>query len=73
MQEAKDRLEKEVRPTASLEDILEYLAFAIYKQGNLKRALLLTDELYKLSNICLNVSILFGKRTKLKRRKNFLF
>ncbi|VDN54900.1 unnamed protein product [Dracunculus medinensis] len=49
MQEAKDRLEKEVRPTASLEDILEYLAFAIYKQGNLKRALLLTDELYKLN------------------------
>ncbi|MFH4982414.1 hypothetical protein AB6A40_009123 [Gnathostoma spinigerum] len=49
MQEARDRVEKENPPTAELEDILEYLAFALYKQGNLKRALLLTDELVRLA------------------------
>ncbi|VDN00578.1 unnamed protein product, partial [Onchocerca ochengi] len=48
MQEARERVEKEVTPTANLEDILEYLAFSLYKQGNLKRALLLTDELYRM-------------------------
>lgn len=48
MQEAKDRVEKENPPTASLEDILEFLAFALYKQGNLKRALQLTDQLVRL-------------------------
>ncbi|VDO62053.1 unnamed protein product [Onchocerca flexuosa] len=49
MQEARERAEKETVPTAKLEDILEYLAFSLYKQGNLKRALLLTDELYRMS------------------------
>ncbi|VDM99150.1 unnamed protein product, partial [Onchocerca ochengi] len=49
MQEARERVEKEVTPTANLEDILEYLAFSLYKQGNLKRALLLTDELYRMN------------------------
>uniref|UniRef100_F1L319 procollagen-proline 4-dioxygenase n=1 Tax=Ascaris suum TaxID=6253 RepID=F1L319_ASCSU len=49
MQEAKDRVEKENPPTASLEDILEFLAFALYKQGNLKRALQLTDQLVRLA------------------------
>ncbi|KHN73657.1 Prolyl 4-hydroxylase subunit alpha-1 [Toxocara canis] len=49
MQEAKDRVEKEDPPSASLEDILEFLAFALYKQGNLKRALQLTDELVRLA------------------------
>uniref|UniRef100_A0A8R1TND4 procollagen-proline 4-dioxygenase n=1 Tax=Onchocerca volvulus TaxID=6282 RepID=A0A8R1TND4_ONCVO len=49
MQEARERLEKEAVPTADLEDILEYLAFSLYKKGNLKRALLLTDELYHMN------------------------
>ncbi|KAM3718366.1 Prolyl 4-hydroxylase subunit [Dirofilaria immitis] len=49
MQEARERVEKEIIPTANLEDILEYLAFSLYKQGNLKRALLLTDELYRIN------------------------
>ncbi|VDM92839.1 unnamed protein product [Onchocerca ochengi] len=49
MQEARERAEKEAIPTANLEDILEYLAFSLYKKGNLKRALLLTDELYHMN------------------------
>lgn len=49
MQEAQKRVQKEGKPTADPEDILEYLAFSLYKQGNLKRALLLTDELYRMS------------------------
>uniref|UniRef100_A0A8R1XNM9 procollagen-proline 4-dioxygenase n=1 Tax=Onchocerca volvulus TaxID=6282 RepID=A0A8R1XNM9_ONCVO len=49
MQEARDRLEKEVVPTANLNDILEYLAISLYKQGNLKRALLFTDELCRIN------------------------
>uniref|UniRef100_A0A2K6VMQ6 P4Ha_N domain-containing protein n=1 Tax=Onchocerca volvulus TaxID=6282 RepID=A0A2K6VMQ6_ONCVO len=49
MQEARERVEKEAVPTANLEDILEHLAFSMYKQGNLKRALLLTDELYRMN------------------------
>ncbi|VDM94698.1 unnamed protein product, partial [Onchocerca ochengi] len=46
MQEARERIKTEAVPTANLEYILDYLAFSLYKQGNLKRALLLTDELY---------------------------
>ncbi|VDM99934.1 unnamed protein product, partial [Onchocerca ochengi] len=46
--EARERVEKEAIQTANLEDILEYLAFSLYIQGNLKRALLLTDELYRM-------------------------
>uniref|UniRef100_A0A2K6VMM0 procollagen-proline 4-dioxygenase n=1 Tax=Onchocerca volvulus TaxID=6282 RepID=A0A2K6VMM0_ONCVO len=49
MQEARERIEKEAIPTANLEDILDYLTFSLYKQGNLKQALLLTDELYRMS------------------------
>uniref|UniRef100_A0A8R1XPL3 procollagen-proline 4-dioxygenase n=1 Tax=Onchocerca volvulus TaxID=6282 RepID=A0A8R1XPL3_ONCVO len=49
MQEARGRVEKEPVPTANLEDILEYLAFSLYEQGNLKRALLLMDELYRMN------------------------
>uniref|UniRef100_A0A183EQS5 TPR_REGION domain-containing protein n=1 Tax=Gongylonema pulchrum TaxID=637853 RepID=A0A183EQS5_9BILA len=49
MQEARERVQKEAVPTVSLEDVLEYLAYSLYKQGNLKRALLLTDELYRMS------------------------
>ncbi|KAH7731564.1 Protein PHY-2 [Aphelenchoides avenae] len=48
MQESMDRAEKENPPTATEADILEYLAFALYKQGNVKRALLATDRLYKI-------------------------
>ncbi|MCP9261189.1 Prolyl 4-hydroxylase subunit alpha-1 [Dirofilaria immitis] len=47
MQEARERVEKETVPTANLEVILEHLAFSLYKQDNLKRALLVTDELYR--------------------------
>ncbi|VBB33991.1 unnamed protein product [Acanthocheilonema viteae] len=49
MQEAQERVQNESKPTVDTEDILEYLAFALYKQGNLKRALLLTDELYRMN------------------------
>lgn len=46
-----ERSEKENPPAATEADILEYLAFALYKQGNVKRALLATERLYK---ICTN-------------------
>ncbi|KAM3722357.1 Prolyl 4-hydroxylase subunit [Dirofilaria immitis] len=49
MQEARERVENENVPTANLENILENLAFSLYKQGNVKRALLLTDELYRIN------------------------
>ncbi|VDM99496.1 unnamed protein product, partial [Onchocerca ochengi] len=49
MQEARERVEKETIPTANLQDIIDYLAFSLYEQGNLKRALLLTDELYRMN------------------------
>lgn len=49
MQEAMDRSKQEESPTATEADILEYLAFALYKQGNVKRALLATDRLYELN------------------------
>uniref|UniRef100_A0A8R1XP82 procollagen-proline 4-dioxygenase n=1 Tax=Onchocerca volvulus TaxID=6282 RepID=A0A8R1XP82_ONCVO len=49
MQEARERVEKEAVRSANLDDILEYLAFSLYKQGNLKRALLLADELYRMN------------------------
>ncbi|KAM3719703.1 Prolyl 4-hydroxylase subunit [Dirofilaria immitis] len=49
IQEARERVEKEVVPAANLEHILEYLAFSLYKQDNLKRDLLLTDELYRMN------------------------
>ncbi|VDM94413.1 unnamed protein product, partial [Onchocerca ochengi] len=49
MQEARERVEKETIPTTNLEDVLEHLAFSLYEQGNPKRALLLTDELYRMN------------------------
>ncbi|KAK6101570.1 Prolyl 4-hydroxylase subunit alpha-1 [Brugia pahangi] len=49
MQEARERIQKETKPTADPESILDHLAFSLYKQGNLKRALLLTDELYRMN------------------------
>lgn len=48
MQEALDRLVGEKEKTADIEDVLEYLAFGLYKQGNLKHALRLTDQLYRI-------------------------
>ncbi|VDN02691.1 unnamed protein product, partial [Onchocerca ochengi] len=48
MQEARERVKKETGPMMIVEDILEYLAFSLYEQGNLKRALLLVDELYRM-------------------------
>uniref|UniRef100_A0A0R3RL89 Fe2OG dioxygenase domain-containing protein n=1 Tax=Elaeophora elaphi TaxID=1147741 RepID=A0A0R3RL89_9BILA len=47
MEEAEERLRNEMpHETVQLKEILEYLAFALFKQGNLKRALLLTEQLY---------------------------
>lgn len=48
MQEAQLRLENEDPPTAKIGDVLEYLAFSLYKQGNIKRALALTKKLVQL-------------------------
>uniref|UniRef100_A0A0N4ZCK5 procollagen-proline 4-dioxygenase n=1 Tax=Parastrongyloides trichosuri TaxID=131310 RepID=A0A0N4ZCK5_PARTI len=45
MQEAMKRLENETPRTVDYTEILEYLAFALYKQGNVKRALALTKKL----------------------------
>lgn len=46
MQEALERAEED--ESISESEILEYLAFALYKQGNVKRALLSTDRLYEI-------------------------
>uniref|UniRef100_A0A0K0FJG2 procollagen-proline 4-dioxygenase n=1 Tax=Strongyloides venezuelensis TaxID=75913 RepID=A0A0K0FJG2_STRVS len=45
MQEALIRLENETPRTVEFTEILEYLAFALYKQGNVKRALAMTKKL----------------------------
>ncbi|VDO89613.1 unnamed protein product [Heligmosomoides polygyrus] len=44
MEEAKRRLEKEEQPTARLEQILEYLSYSLFKQGNPKHALRLPNH-----------------------------
>uniref|UniRef100_A0A915DIP8 Fe2OG dioxygenase domain-containing protein n=1 Tax=Ditylenchus dipsaci TaxID=166011 RepID=A0A915DIP8_9BILA len=49
MDEALDRLKREMPQTSSEADILEYLAFALYKQGNVKKALQVTDRLYEIA------------------------
>lgn len=46
MEEAMARAHREDPPTASEPEILEYLAFAMYQQGNVKRALAMTKRLY---------------------------
>ena len=51
MQEAYNRVEKENSPTASMTDILEYLSFSLYKQGNVKRALALTKQLTAIGSL----------------------
>lgn len=48
MQEALDRYEEEYAKTIDKADILEYLAFSNFQQGNLRLALKLTDELLRL-------------------------
>uniref|UniRef100_A0A182PPX1 procollagen-proline 4-dioxygenase n=1 Tax=Anopheles epiroticus TaxID=199890 RepID=A0A182PPX1_9DIPT len=48
MREAMDRLTSEVNRTATKEDVLEYLAFSTFKQGNIQTALLMTEELLEL-------------------------
>uniref|UniRef100_A0A914BYM0 procollagen-proline 4-dioxygenase n=1 Tax=Acrobeloides nanus TaxID=290746 RepID=A0A914BYM0_9BILA len=45
MQEALDRIKIEKPPTKRESDILEYYAYALYQQGNPKRALVLTKRL----------------------------
>nr|CDJ84261.1 Oxoglutarate iron-dependent oxygenase domain containing protein [Haemonchus contortus] len=48
MEEAKRRLAQEAVPTANLGQILEYLAYSLFIQGNPKHALQLTEELNRL-------------------------
>ncbi|KAJ1355034.1 Prolyl 4-hydroxylase subunit alpha-1 [Parelaphostrongylus tenuis] len=48
MEEAKKRLEEESEPTADMRQVLEYLSYSMYKQGNLKHALKLIEQLYEL-------------------------
>lgn len=48
MKEAEGRLNKEKNETISQSDILEYLAFSIYKQGDLSLALDLTNKLLEI-------------------------
>lgn len=48
MMEALEKIGYENPPTKKESDILEYLAYALYKQGNTKRALVLTKKLAKL-------------------------
>lgn len=49
MLEAMDRLNRETPPTMEEWEILEYLSFSLYQQGNIKRALSLTRRLIKLN------------------------
>lgn len=48
MTEALERSKREDPPTIPEYEILEYLAFAQYKQGNVKHALQTTDRLFKI-------------------------
>ncbi|KAK6014530.1 tetratricopeptide repeat protein [Ostertagia ostertagi] len=48
MEEARRRLQHEDEPTANLGQILEYLAYSLFKQGNPKHALQLSEELIAL-------------------------
>ncbi|XP_001867743.2 prolyl 4-hydroxylase subunit alpha-1 [Culex quinquefasciatus] len=48
MREAMDRLSQEVNRTTTKADVLEYLAFSTFKQGNVQTALLMTNELLEL-------------------------
>jgi prolyl 4-hydroxylase len=48
MQEALNRLEHEQPPSIAESEVLEYLAFSLYQQGNIKRALHMTKRLVEL-------------------------
>lgn len=48
MQEADRRLSTEKTPTVKRADILDYLSYAMYEQGNVERALVLSKQLRKL-------------------------
>ncbi|KRY72310.1 Prolyl 4-hydroxylase subunit alpha-2, partial [Trichinella pseudospiralis] len=48
MQEALNRVEHENPPSVDEAEILEYLAFGMYQQGNVKRALQLTKRLQRI-------------------------
>ena len=48
MSEAMNKLEKEENKTMNKSDIIDYLSFALYQQGNVGHALALTNELLSL-------------------------
>ena len=48
MQEAMERYHEEINKTITKSDILEYLAFSTYMQGNVRRALQMTNELLEI-------------------------
>ncbi|KIH50495.1 hypothetical protein ANCDUO_19427 [Ancylostoma duodenale] len=48
-EEARRRLHHETVKTADLEQVMEYLSYSLYKQGNLKHALQLVEELFAMS------------------------
>ncbi|XP_055525461.1 prolyl 4-hydroxylase subunit alpha-1-like [Wyeomyia smithii] len=48
MREAMDRLSHEVNRTTTKADVLEYLAFSTFKEGNMQTALVMTNELLEL-------------------------
>jgi prolyl 4-hydroxylase len=48
MQEALNRLEHEEPSSISESEVLEYLAFSLYQQGNIKRALHMTRRLVEI-------------------------
>jgi len=48
MTEAMERFYEEENKTSTKPDILEYLAFSTYQQGNVRRALQMTNELLQL-------------------------
>ncbi|ETN81225.1 oxidoreductase, 2OG-Fe(II) oxygenase family protein [Necator americanus] len=49
MEEARRRLHHETVKTADLEQVLEYLSYSLYKQGNLKHSLQLVEELFAMN------------------------
>lgn len=68
MQEALNRAYHEKTPTAQESDILEYLAFSMYQQGNIRRAIKLTKRLAHLGKIAKSIDwarrSLFGQLKK---------
>ncbi|VDN36498.1 unnamed protein product, partial [Cylicostephanus goldi] len=49
MEEARRRLYHETVKTADLEQIMEFMSYSLYKQGNLKHALQMVEELYQIN------------------------